>query len=251
MCTLSWYHTDLSYELVFNRDERRSRGPEIAAASDARDGVRFLAPRDGDFGGTWVTVNEYGVALCLLNAYVSSLGPKRVQQRSRGLLLPSLAVAASAREALRRARTSELQHYPPFFLAAFEPGEVAHVARWDGVDLVDVADAEAPLVSSSVDAERVRRHRRALHETLVTEAGGPSTAVLRAFHASHAGGPSELSPCMHREDAETKSSCRIAVTEESVLFEHTLGPPCSTQPLPALLLARRSPVPAATRSARS
>ena len=32
-------------------------------------GVSFVAPIDGDHGGSWIGVNQFGLTLCLLNRY--------------------------------------------------------------------------------------------------------------------------------------------------------------------------------------
>ena len=74
MCTVTWVHSQAGYELFFNRDERTGRGPESPACEAETNGVRWLAPRDSDAGGTWLAVNEHGLTLGLLNGYADSLG---------------------------------------------------------------------------------------------------------------------------------------------------------------------------------
>lgn len=241
MCTLSWLLADGGYELRFNRDERRTRGPETPAAACEQGGVRYLAPGDGEAGGTWLLVNEHGLTVCLLNAYAPETADAATR-RSRGLLVRELAPSASPGEALDRARAGDLRRYEPFFVALFDPTEGVRVAGWDGRDLREVREPAPPLVSSGVAQERVRAHRRAAWAELT--GGAPTAADLEAFHGSHAGGPSELSPCMHRADAETRSSCRVRVTGAEVELVHVPGSPCRTRPLPALRLARRAPAAA-------
>ncbi len=243
MCTLTWLHTEDGFELAFNRDEKRTRGPELAAAQSTADGVRFLAPRDADFGGTWITVNEHGVAVALLNAYTETLGSIRSDRLSRGGLVLSLAGAPSVGDVFARAKATELERYEPFVLTAFEAGETVRVERWDGLELHSLADAEPPLISSGVALDRVREHRTALFAAMAEGAETTGSELLSAFHASHAGGPSELSPCMHREDAQTKSSCRVVVSEREVRMIHTPGPPCTTRPSAPLALDRVARVP--------
>ena len=60
-----------TFRLFFNRDERRTRRPAIPPAVHRKGDTRFIAPRDGDFGGSWLGVNEHGVSLCLLNGYAA------------------------------------------------------------------------------------------------------------------------------------------------------------------------------------
>ena len=130
MCTLTWFHTDEGYELVFNRDEQRTRGPEVPATEFVHEGVRILAPRDGNFGGSWIAANEFGVTVALLNGYVESLAPEHPNPESRGRLVLALAGSSSTARLFAAARSLELERYQPFVLAAFEAGETARVARF-------------------------------------------------------------------------------------------------------------------------
>ncbi len=239
MCTVSWVHSATGYELFCNRDERNERGPELAATETETNGVRWLAPRDGDFGGTWVAVNELGLSIVLLNAYAESLGATPEEWTSRGRLVTALADAATAEEACGRLRRVGLPSYRPFVLAILEPGAPVHVARWDGRSLAlrENAEDEMPLVSSGVLPEAVRRHRAEVLAGMSADA--LDAGVLERFHKSHEGGPSALSTCMHRDDARTRSTCRVSVTSEAVRLVHTPGPPCETEPLSPLELARR------------
>src|SRR6266496_5302779 len=100
MCTASWTYQQDGYYLLFNRDEKRTRKGASPPRLLTRDGVRFLAPADGDFGGTWIGVNEFGVSACLLNG--ANLTGTEIRAgssrggRSRGLLLLHLLKAPSA-----------------------------------------------------------------------------------------------------------------------------------------------------------
>ena len=67
MCTVSWLRQSNGYQLFCNRDEKRTRRPSSGPQLLVRDGVRFLAPIDADFGGTWIAVNEFGLSLVLVN----------------------------------------------------------------------------------------------------------------------------------------------------------------------------------------
>src|SRR5262245_12838820 len=89
MCTVSWLHQRDGYILLCNRDERRTRkpasGPRIAGGV-----VRYIAPVDGDHGGSWIGVNHLGLTLCLLNRYGKWRAEPDRDYTSRGLLLTAL-----------------------------------------------------------------------------------------------------------------------------------------------------------------
>ena len=54
MCTASWLQQDGGFQLLCNRDEKRTRVAAVAPAAEWIDGVRVLAPRDEQGGGAWV-----------------------------------------------------------------------------------------------------------------------------------------------------------------------------------------------------
>jgi hypothetical protein len=66
MCTVSWVHQKDGYQLLSNRDEKHTRKPALAPSLRQQRQVRFLAPIDGDQGGSWIGVNQFGLSLCLL-----------------------------------------------------------------------------------------------------------------------------------------------------------------------------------------
>lgn len=243
MCTLSWAWRPArdGYDLLFNRDERKERGPERAPLEELLAGTRVVLPADGDHGGTWLAVNEHGLTVCLLNGYVASRGPAPQVPRSRGLLVRDLAHHGAASELGEALATLDLTPYPPCVVLAIAPGAPAHWFRWDGLELAANEDADdlRPIASSGYDQPAAQRARAARYAELRREHGGVDRALLERFQCDHDRGPSALTACMHREDAETRSQCRVAVDPETVELVHVPGPPCRTVPSPALTLARR------------
>ena len=71
MCTVTLRCGAGAVALTMNRDERWERAPEEAPRRIAGDALRpsWLAPFDSASGGTWIGVNERGVASCVLNGY--------------------------------------------------------------------------------------------------------------------------------------------------------------------------------------
>ncbi len=222
MCTVTWIHEENGYRLLSNRDERRSRAAALAPSIRERDGVRLIAPVDGEFGGTWIGVNELGVSLCLLN------GTGGCGVRSRGLLVADLLSAASLAEATERFRRLELSLYAPFTLLVLAPG-CDTVLEWSGLTRCE-RRAQPPLASSSLDPAGVRARRRAAFRS---HAGS-----LEAFHASHDSGPSAYSACMHGTDAETVSFTRVSVTRSQIELFYTPAAPCRRVPGQRVLLGR-------------
>jgi hypothetical protein len=103
MCTVTWVHDDEGYRLFCNRDELNTRTLAEPPKVFERDGVRFLAPRDPDFGGTWISVNEAGLTVCLLNGanIGGGVSAHRNSPASRGTLVMECAGCLSQDEVAR------------------------------------------------------------------------------------------------------------------------------------------------------
>jgi hypothetical protein len=227
MCTVSWLHQRGGYHLLVNRDEKRTRAAGLGPRIGTREGVRFIAPADGDFGGTWVAANELGVAACLLNGN----GGGVTATRSRGFVIRELIAAESASAAAVSLRQLDLRGYAPFALALLDAGQ-AIVADWNGCDLIVDRDAAGrmPLISSSYDADGVCARRREEFRRCAEAAGNVDAALLYRFHTSHGLQPGPYSPCMHRTDAHTVSLSWVIVSREEIRFLYLPGSPCTVTP---------------------
>lgn len=235
MCTLSWVHEGNGYQVLFNRDEKRTRRTACGPRLHTSSGVRYLAPVDGDFGGTWLAANEFGISLGLLNG--ANLGGRaaadsRPAFRSRGHLVGDLISAESTGEVCERVQRLDLEAYAPFTLAAFEPGVPCAIVEWNGqnVAVVPHGDPFLPLLSSSFNTEEVRRRRREEFQRTFRNKGRLDVDALWAFHSSHGAQPSAYSPCMHRPDAETVSFSWLTVDAERARLFYSPGSPCRWSP---------------------
>jgi uncharacterized protein with NRDE domain len=236
MCTVSWLHSGSGYQLLCNRDERNTRRVASAPTLHERDGVRFIAPLDGDHGGTWIATNEFGLTLALING----VRPLEPAPRSRGHLVMDLASTRSANDVATRIGHAHLELYGPFTLVAVQSQHPAALFEWDGNRLTTTMDAEGrmPLASSSYDPEGVRSYRRKEFQRFQS-AAKLTAEILFTFHQSHGSGPSAYSTCMHRTDAQTVSFTWIDVTEHNVRFFYSPAAPCQWAPGETLELMLR------------
>lgn len=228
MCSATWIRTSEGYEVFFNRDELRTRAPALFPSVRESQGVRFVAPTDGDAGGTWLGVNELGVTIGLANGAGSERDESQGPFRSRGLLVLDLLSSAGVDEAGERLAAIDGSTYRSFELFAIGPRSEGRSWRWDGREIAG-REVEGPgvlLFSSSRDPARARVEREALLERLLREHGRLDADLLAAFHASHEPERGAWSPCMHREDASTVSESRIRVAGSEVAFTYRPGPPC-------------------------
>jgi hypothetical protein len=234
MCTLSWRLDESGYVLAVNRDERRTRLPAEAPRLQSSASGDFLAPVDGDAGGTWVAVNEHGLALVLLNAPLAVLERPAETYTSRGQLVRMLAGASDAVVVAGALAPRSLGAFRGFKLALFAPGAAPRAWTWDGAAIAPSAPAmplcSSPLPDLAIAAERERAFARRAPSGL---------ADLLAVHASHGGEKGPCSVCMHAPEAGTVSLTAVEVDPGAVRMRYAGGPPCETPLGPAVELARR------------
>ncbi len=244
MCTLSWCHSADQYDLFFNRDEQTTRGPADLPVVRERDGQLFIAPRDPQSGGTWISVNPHGVSVCLLNRYEANVWPVSDRRISRGTLVWTLADARSINNAVGRFQEFDLERTAPFTMVIVEPNRPATLLAWNGFELRNTVRDRAGIIqtSSAVGQPEVERIRE---QTLRTTLDGDklTTDILTRFHASHIPNRGPMSVCMHRPDAHTVAFSHVRVSTAHATFEHVPGPPCENMPLVVMSLPRSLPSP--------
>jgi hypothetical protein len=230
---MTWLGRDGGYDVLFNRDERRTRQPAAPPRIHDIRGVRYIAPADGDFGGSWIGANSLGLTLCLLNGYRAGdvLEPLDGEPISRGLLLTSLMDCEDASQIEDRLAALPLSRYCSFLLAVFQPLRPWRLATWSGQDMsvTDLVDTRQPLISSSFDTEAVCRQRRRLFRE-IGDSTPDGVERLMAYHRSHRPERGPNSPCMHRPDAATVSFSHVQVDAREVRFDYAPRAPCRGLP---------------------
>lgn len=226
MCTASWLTRDGVLRLHFNRDELREREPALPPQASDGPGGRWIAPRDGRAGGTWIAASERGAVLALLNR---SDGVRPSSAASRGLLIPELLAAGDAAALVATLGRRDLTPFAPFRLLGLWHGQSAGVvAGWSGVAL-DVAPLDAAaglLCSSSLGDERVTATRGGVWRRLQATAAPLDAAAHRAFHRDHSPAASAWSVCMHRDDAQSVSFTAVELGRDEVRLDYHDAPPC-------------------------
>jgi hypothetical protein len=230
MCTVSWLHQQDGYVLLCNRDERHTRKPARGPRLGNLRGVTFIAPVDGDHGGTWIGANQFGLTMCLLNGYgVSNAGGAYT---SRGLLIKDLLDCRSSEELIDRIGDLKLDNFQAFTLSVLSVNQPAVVIEWNGRQFtIDLnGEARMPLTSSSLQDPNVVELRKKLLSDLMVQQGKLDTGLLYQFHRSHLPERGPISVCMHRHDAATVSLSVVTVTREKVEFSYYSKSPCRSAP---------------------
>lgn len=247
MCTVTWRKLPDGLELYFNRDERRTRQPAAPPTVGRAGEARYIAPSDGEFGGSWIAVNDRGVLLCLLNGYAArdlDAADDPAAYISRGCLPLQFMDCRSTQEALERLDGLDPEPFRSFALAVLDDSGPRGAAFWDlkryhvdrGPDALPL-----PWVSSSFRAAEVGRSRRERFVELQRTHPGSPPEIHRAYHASHFPDRGPYSACMHRPDARTVSFSVVTITRRRVSFDYTPDAPCRGLPVELLTLPRASP----------
>lgn len=229
MCTVTWLRRPDGYDLLFNRDERRTRPPAEPPSVHDMNGIKAIFPVDPQAGGSWLGVNQYGVTLGIMNYYTAEASHPPGVGLSRGQLLLSLLGATSAADAMERAQQQALEHYPPFILLALDVESPVVSCTWDGRKASRAVLARPNiLTTSSFDEGRVVLTRLETFREWEGSSGERALEDLLSFHRSQHPEPGAYAVCMKREEACTHSLSHVQVTASSVSFRYADGPPCDT-----------------------
>ena len=218
MCTVTMYQDTEGLLVTMNRDELHTRAPEQPPEVLGDDGPtgQWIAPIDGETGGTWIGVNAYGVVALLLNAYLrdDTAGElSLVGSESRGSIVPTV-LAQGERSGVQAwmADLFDPAPYPPFHLVAVGL-DWGMLWTWSATGLVkhSIRPDEWILMTSSLwNAEAVQAWRREAFEAW-REAGCQRRGHLPTFHLLHEPGSDEWSPLMDREWSCTRSITQVFV----------------------------------------
>jgi uncharacterized protein with NRDE domain len=217
MCTVSWFFQSDGFQLFVNRDERHNRPIALPPAWKIVAGVRVLAPTDPQGGGTWAGVNEFGLAVALLNRYQDS-ALENPPFLSRG----QIALNALAQPDLGALATwlpqQNLQQVQPFSLLALQTEKQPHVWDWNGKLLSLRPTVSPPLVSSAVHWQAVTAFRTTLYAQIVPVGSGEKEHM--SYHRWFEGEPNGFSVRMWRPDAATVSFSQIVVQGKQVSYSY-------------------------------
>jgi len=221
MCTLTWLYDQHGFRIYFNRDEKRTRLPASPPVIHLIQGVRVLAPNDGNAGGTWLAVNEFGLAVAVLNYYeAEALVPSGdADFQSRGHLVLDLASSGNGYAAINKLHHLNHRSYRPFVLALFTPERSGVMASWNGRQFseIDLNRQPLPVTTSSYRTEEVLDTRKKLFHRM--QNGREITDdMLLNYHKSRSENGGAFSVTMSRLDACTVSFNAVTVRNSSVSF---------------------------------
>lgn len=228
--------------LACNRDELHSRPaalPPVACELGAR---KSIMPIDPVSSGTWIAVNDAGLAATLLNVnlgrhLVDTGEPRKL---SRGTLIPRLMACATLADAEEVSATTDPRRHAAFRLVLIDDRSISQF--WsDGSSLrherAALGDQPHLFTSSGLGDALVERPRRELFEQVFTP-GGDWVSQQDAFHRHSWPERRHLSVCMERSAARTVSHTVIEIELERVAVSYVPDAPDRAQPLAPIALTR-------------
>jgi hypothetical protein len=230
MCTISFIPKQAGFYLAMNRDERRSRESALPLAIVDLTNRRAMFPREPE-GGTWISANNAGICLALINWHRVEREPKH-DVVSRGQIVRELAGKSSADEIANGVMKLPLRKLRPFRLIAIAPSDkIVTEWRWN---LEWLSERKHPWrlqhwFSSGYDEPKAEAERAQICAIARHQSTHENLGWLRHLHRSHAPKRGPFSICMHRGDATTVSYTEVSVTDNSVSMRYADGPPCVAQ----------------------
>jgi hypothetical protein len=207
MCTVTVVPARETIRLACNRDEIRSRPAALPPRIRQFGPRRAILPVDPTSGGTWVAVNDAGLALFLLNVNSRNGLATSAAPLSRGKIIPALLHAGTPLAAAFSALDLDPALYAPFRLVLVNRREGVEVHS-DGarIRLLWRIGMTRPqlFTSSGLGDQVVEVPRRQLFGEFFDRPGDPF-AQQDAFHRHRWADRPHLSVCMNRQDARTVS----------------------------------------------
>jgi uncharacterized protein with NRDE domain len=224
MCTVTIVPYQDGFRLVCNRDERCDRPSALPPALHRLDSASAVYPSDPQGGGTWVGLNDAGLAATLLNRTIGTApAGDATGRRSRGLIIPRILGSRSLIDALDRAVGLDASQFRAFRLLLVQRMAAAVVTS-DGSSLsLETMSLAHPimLTSSSLGDARVELPRRRLFERAVLRRRTQWLQAQRVFHAHQWQSHTDVSVRMERADARTVSRTVINVTSGTFELHYT------------------------------
>jgi hypothetical protein len=217
MCTVTIVPHGEGFRLACNRDEQLTRPPGLPPRRFGLGGIGAMFPTDPASGGTWIGVNDAGIAAALLNRTPINRPRLPRPKRSRGAIVPHALAASTVEGVVTALGTIDQDEFAPFWLVIVRGRELLIATGGQSPLQTTTRSLTRPflLTSSSLDDAKARRLRAPLFATLVAGASDPLRGQ-RGFHDHRWPGCPAFSVRMRRPDARTVSRSIVDVQDRII-----------------------------------
>ncbi len=216
------------FRLAINRDESRMRPPALPPVVRRVGTHQAIFPLDPAGGGTWVAVNDAGLAFTLLNRNPADMrGVTFPGRHSRGTIIPGLLDAADFTAVQPRIERLKPDDFAPFRLLVCDDNNCVEAVSDTGGLRLQTHALDRPLMftSSGMGDALVEPPRRAMFNDWFADDPVSWPTRQDAFHRHQWPDRPELSVCMSRDDARSVSLTVIEVVREGVSLTYHGSPP--------------------------
>lgn len=222
MCTVSFIPIGDRVIITSNRDEKRWRLPARLPKEYPSLSGGMLFPRDGDSGGSWVTLCRNGNAGVLLNGAFTRHERKEPYLKSRGIVFLEVMGGNSP---LRQFSGMSLKGIEPFTLILWEQNKL-YECRWDETEQKHCLHlaAHRPHIWSSATlySEEIRRKREKWFTEWLHDLPVPNQRAILQFHQFAGEGDKENDLFMSRHGiVSTVSITSMEVSPRKAIFHYT------------------------------
>jgi hypothetical protein len=222
MCTVSFIPVKEKIFITSNRDEKSWRLPAQLPKEQCGSHCKMIFPKDGDAGGSWITLCSNGNAGVLLNGAFEKHGRKLFYAKSRGLVF--LEIMDNDRP-LKSFLKISLQGIEPFTLILWQKNNL-YECRWDEDERkhCKALPAYRPYIWSSstlYDAE-VRKKRELWFAKWLNNHPIPDQESILRFHRFGGNGDSGNDLFMNRDGKVfTVSITALELSEDAGSMNYT------------------------------
>jgi Transport and Golgi organisation 2 len=247
MCTVTVIpFRDAGFRIACNRDESNTRPAALPPRLRQFGNRSAILPIDPISDGTWIAVNDAGLAMVLLNRNpTSETNGRPLPHPSRGTIIPALLHCDDIHRAKRLACKWVTTSIAPFRLILVGHGEVVEVSVVHSqLRLVERKHVDSPMMftSSGLGDELVDGPRRQLFQEWF-QAEYDWVNQQDSFHGHFWHNQEHVSVCMRRSDARTVSYTVIELRSESASITYSPQAPNQSGPSVSHSLALHGMVP--------
>jgi uncharacterized protein with NRDE domain len=216
-----------------NRDEyydRPTQGPSLLGHSP-----RIWGGQDERAGGTWLGLNEHGVAVGLTNRRLHAEQATDPERRSRGMVCLEALQGRTAAAAAETLMSQPPQRYNPFNLLLMDPTDLIWIAYDDEPVVTPLQPGLHILANGELndfDTVRLRRARQLLQPAEPASLRDLMPFLEQACRDHEPGVKNRETICMHRDDDNygTVSSTILALPANGrePVYRYAGGHPCRT-----------------------
>ena len=216
MCTLSIIKSNNQILITMNRDERihlKEKPPQIFQQKE----VQIITPIDEKSSGSWIGVNQSGIAACLLNRYETYSSNKQ----SRGEIIFKFLAFKNLEEISNFLQNEfKAEIYNPFILVLIKNSKIIRI-DFDGsqTQIKNITLSDYFFVSSSsLKWYEVLAFRRQLFDKW--QKNPTFKENIPTFHLPILGEDEQWTPFVKREKVHSKNICQIAFNKEQIQFTY-------------------------------